>query len=87
MGYKCNTILKFIMGKSKELFNQQRESEIQNDPFLDDDYQYNQWKKSRERDVVSSRTLDATEVLTDLFKSFGEIFTHPQFREDNASKE
>lgn len=62
------------MGKSKQLFTELREQEIQ-DQFLDDEYQYREFK-SRER--VSSKTQIANnssiEIINDLFKSFGEIF-------------
>jgi hypothetical protein len=64
------------MGKSKQLFTELREQEIQ-DEFLDDDYQYREFQ-SRER--VSSKTQIANnssiEILTELFGHFGEIFKH-----------
>lgn len=50
------------MGKSREMFNRERErqsSTISN--FIDDSYQAQEWYKSNNQ-------------LSDLFKSFGEIF-------------
>lgn len=43
---------------------------------------------SREREAVSSKTLDTTEVLNELFVGFGEIFSNnePQKTNTNESK-
>lgn len=58
------------MAKTKQLLNEV--SSIQDD-MLDADYRFEKWKANRER--VSSKTQDSTVVLTELFKSFGEIFS------------
>lgn len=58
------------MSKTKQLLNEQPSI---HDEMLDADYKFEQWNANRER--VSSRTQDSTVVLTELFKSFGEIFS------------
>lgn len=63
------------MSKSKQMFTEMREQEI-DDQYLDDTYQVQEWEwKSRER--VSSKTQSdrTTLILNDLFSSFGEIFS------------
>ncbi len=58
------------MSKTKQLLNGQ--PSVQDD-MLDADYRFEQWNANRER--VSLKTQDSTVVLTELFKSFGEIFS------------
>lgn len=62
------------MSKSKEMFNEMREREMQ-DELLDDEYRFREFQ-SRER--VSSKTQIASnssiEILKELFGHFGEIF-------------
>ena len=69
------------MSKSKQMFTEMREQEIENE-FLDDDYRVQEFK-SRER--VSSKTLDATQPLIELFKTFGEIFS-PDFNKEKLNE-
>ena len=64
------------------MFTEMREREIENE-FLDDEYRVREFK-SREREV-SSKTLDATEPLIELFKSFGEIFS-PNFNTEKLNE-
>lgn len=62
------------MSKSKQMFTEMREQEIQ-DEFLDDEYRFREFQ-SRER--VSSKTQIADnssiDIIKELFEYFGEIF-------------
>ncbi len=58
------------MGKTKELLEQ--ELNFQNE-YLDDTFRVREWQ-SRERE--SDNKVDVTEVLTDLFESFGRIYNN-----------
>ena len=53
------------MGKTKELLEE--ELNFQNE-YLDDEFRVREWQ-SRERE--NDNKIDATKILTDLFKSFG----------------
>jgi len=53
------------MGKTKELLEE--ELNFQNQ-YLDDEFRVREWQ-SRERE--NENKIDATKILTDLFKSFG----------------
>lgn len=53
------------MGKTKELLEE--ELNFQNE-YLDDDFRVREWQ-NRERE--NDNKIDATKILTDLFKSFG----------------
>tara|TARA_R110000782_G_scaffold259182_1_gene349427 strand:+ start:1170 stop:1343 length:174 start_codon:yes stop_codon:yes gene_type:complete len=53
------------MGKTKELL--EKELNFQNQ-YLDDEFRVREWQ-SRERE--NDNKIDATKILTDLFKSFG----------------
>jgi hypothetical protein len=68
------------MSKSKQMFTEMREQEI-DDQYLDDTYQVQEWEwESRER--VSSKTQSdrTTLILNDLFSYFGEIFSDYESR-------
>jgi hypothetical protein len=62
------------MSKSKQMFTEMREQEIQ-DEFLDDE---NRFREFQSRERVSSKTQVAdnssVEILKELFGYFGEIF-------------
>lgn len=61
------------MSRIKELLEDEHNIAISH---IDDEYRYEQYN-AREREIVSSRTLevdDSTNVLTELFKSFADIF-------------
>lgn len=61
------------MSRIKELLEDEHNISISH---IDDEYRYEQYN-AREREIVSSRTLevdDSTNVLTELFKSFADIF-------------
>ncbi len=66
------------MSKSKQMFTEMREQEI-DDQYLDDTYHVQEWE-SRER--VSSKTQSdrTTLILNDLFSYFGEIFSDYESR-------
>lgn len=71
------------MSKSKQMFNEMREQES-DDQFLDDTYRVQEWE-SRER--VSSKTQDNTTlILNDLFSYFGEIFSDYEGRKNKADE-
>ena len=53
------------MGKTKELLEE--ELNFQNE-YVDDEFRVREWQ-SRERE--NENKIDATKILTDLFKSFG----------------
>ncbi len=53
------------MGKTKELLEE--ELNFQNE-YIDDQFRVREWQ-SRERE--NDNKIDATKILTDLFKSFG----------------
>ena len=58
------------MGKTKELL--EHELNFQNE-YLDDTFRVREWQ-SRERE--NDNKVDVTEILTDLFESFGRIYTN-----------
>ena len=62
------------MSKSKQMFTEIREQEIQ-DEFLDDEYHFREFQ-SRERVSSKTRIADnsSVEILKELFGYFGEIF-------------
>ena len=69
------------MSKSKQMFNEMREQES-DDQFLDDTYRVQEWE-SRER--VSSKTQDNTTlILNDLVSYFGEIFSDYEGRKKQS---
>ncbi len=71
------------MSKSKQMFNEMREQES-DDQFLDDTYRVQEWE-SRER--VSSKTQNNTTlILNDLFSYFGEIFSDYESRKNKADE-
>jgi len=59
------------MGKSSELFIQTRDIERDH---MDDAYVSEQWQ-SRQRESSRKNTINVNDQLSDLFKSFGEIFS------------
>jgi hypothetical protein len=59
------------MGKSSELFIQTRDIERDH---MDDAYVSEQWQ-SRQRESSKKNTINVNDQLSDLFKSFGEIFS------------
>jgi hypothetical protein len=64
------------MSKIKQLLQDTRDEEVQN-KYIDDDFLFNLWNgshKERQRQLVSSKTLDAKVILTDLFDSFSTIY-------------
>ena len=56
------------MGKTKELL---QEETIFQSQYLDDEFRVREWQ-NRERD--NANKVNATEVLTDLFESFGRLY-------------
>lgn len=58
------------MGKTKELLEE--ELNFQNE-YVDDEFRVREWQ-SRERE--NENKIDATQMLTDLFKTFEKIYTN-----------
>lgn len=58
------------MGKTKELLEE--ELNFQNE-YIDDQFRVREWQ-SRERE--NENKIDATKILTDLFKTFEKIYTN-----------
>ena len=58
------------MGKTKELLEE--ELNFQNE-YVDDQFRVREWQ-SRERE--NENKIDATQMLTDLFKTFEKIYTN-----------
>tara|TARA_B100002019_G_C21271527_1_gene602639 strand:+ start:1896 stop:2117 length:222 start_codon:yes stop_codon:yes gene_type:complete len=68
------------MSASKRMFNEMREQEME-DQYVDDAYLFEQWMGSL-KDKTNHNSNSATDVLEDLFKTFGEIFC-PQNQKQN----
>ena len=67
-------LINTTMGKSKQLLMSQREQEA-HDNYRDDEYRYHQWMSHLQETSQSTISNNPTEVLNDLFKTFGEIFS------------
>jgi len=64
------------MGKTKKMFEQMREAELNehlNDEYLDDEYQFNKWLQEVNQ-VNNTNKKDSVEILNNLFGTFEEIF-------------
>jgi len=68
------------MAKTKQMFEQMQEAEL--NEHLDDEYQFNKWMQEIHQ-VKNTNPKDAVEVMTELFRSFGEIFGLNQIKNEN----
>jgi hypothetical protein len=62
------------MSKSKEMFTEESELNQDHDSYLDDSYRSEQWMSEIKQKKNHTQT-SAVDVLNDLFKSYGEIFS------------
>jgi hypothetical protein len=62
------------MSKSKEMFTEERELNQDHDSYLDDSYRSELWM-SQIKEKKNHTQTSAVDVLNDLFKSYGEIFS------------
>jgi hypothetical protein len=62
------------MSKSKQMFMEEREQNQDHDSYLDDSYRSELWMSQIKQKKNHTQT-SAADVLNDLFKSYGEIFS------------
>ena len=62
------------MSKSKEMFTEESELNQDHDSYLDDSYRSEQWMSEIKQKKNHTQTSEV-DVLNDLFKSYGEIFS------------
>ncbi len=72
------------MSATKRMFNEMREQE-RDDRHLDDEYHFNKWMESIYQ-KQNHNSNSAKEMLDDLFKSFGVIFSEYNLKKEQSNE-